>query len=56
MVGTRIIGGKQLFKYTPSYAAMKWGIKAAKVPESKFGKFTGLEIRPILPGGIKLKI
>ncbi len=55
-LGTRRISAKQLFRYTPSFAGYTWGIKAPQIPETPFGKFTGLEIRPIIPGGIKLKI
>lgn len=56
-VGGRMLPTKQIFGYTPSYAGFTWKIKAPKIPEAPFGKFTGLEIRPIVPGGlIKLKI
>ena len=55
-LGTRRIPAKQLFGYTPSYAGYTWKIKAPQIPKAPFGKFTGLEIRPIVPGGIKLKI
>ena len=56
MVGGRMISAKQIFRYTPSYAGFTWGIKAPQIPKAPFGKFTGLEIRPIVPGGIKFKI
>ena len=55
-LGTRMIPAKQTFGYTPSYAGYTWRIKAPQIPETPFGKFTGLEIRPIVPEGIKLKI
>ena len=54
--GGRMLPAKQIFRYTPSYAGFTWGIKAPQIPKAPFGKFTGLEIRPIVPGGIKFKI
>jgi len=56
-MGGRMIQPEQILGYTPSFAGFTWGIKAPKIPVPRFGKFTGLEIRPIVGEQlIKLKL
>ena len=48
--GGGFIGGKEMFKYTPSYTALIFNIRGRQTKPLFRGKFTGFEIRNIIKG------
>ena len=47
-MGLGVIGGRNILKYTPSYTAVRLGVRGRRTPATFGGKFSGFEIRNII--------
>jgi len=54
-LGTGILGGRNILRYTPSYQAIKLNIKGRKTSPMFGGKFSGFELRKIAKGEFPFK-